>query len=445
MSNVTLRIGRTERRPHGIASLSLHDDDDGRICELDVQYDLLTPLRNRNPIAVDLLLLAASVYALDKSVSRDRADDAWTRPFALTLPVSDVARWERAHSSLTASLEFLTGDQWSLDFAAQAGPVLRGGRTRRRLIPIRGQTVCLFSGGLDSLVGAIDLLEQDAAPIVLVGHHDGDMAGPFSDQKALLQRLRAAYPNRISDVLVRVGQVGGGEDVTLRGRSLLFLSLGVFAASALGPAVPVVIPENGTIAINVPLTPSRRGSCSTRTAHPEYLRCLSAAVGRLGFANAIVNPLGLRTKGEAVAGCRNQRLLRDLVSLSVSCAKRSHKREWVRRTARSCGRCMPCIYRRAALHTIGMDSEIYGLDVCADEVAVDANDEGGSDFRACLSFLRQNLSQQQLATALLVNGPVPISEVTTYAGVVARAMDEVRQLLRDKASETIRRVAGIRR
>src|SRR5688572_8181572 len=99
MANASLRIGRTERRPHGIATLVLHDDDGGPICELDVQYELLAPLRNRNAIAVDLLLLSASVYALDKSVPRKAADDAWTRTFALTMPVSDVGRWNRACSS----------------------------------------------------------------------------------------------------------------------------------------------------------------------------------------------------------------------------------------------------------------------------------------------------------------------------------------------------------
>ena len=100
---------------------------------------------------------------------------------------------------------------------------------------------------------------------------------------------------------------------------------------------------------------------------------------------------------------------------------------------------MPCIYRRAALHKIGIDNEVYGIDVCSGEVDVTANDEGGSDFRACLSFLRQHLSEQRLAAALLANGPVSIRELSTYAGVVARAMDEVRQLLRDKGNQMIQR------
>jgi len=446
--NAALKIGPGVRTGQGISTLVLHDDVAEPICELDLQYSLLAPLRNRNSTALDLLVFASSVYALDKSLSRDASMDGWTRAFSLTTPVSDQSAWRSARPDLVDCLQFLTGDNWAFEFTPHSSQLLRTGRApgRRRsaaTIQVGGDTVCLFSGGLDSLVGAIDLLEGGAARILLVGHHDGDMGGPFGDQRALLERLRAAYPRRISSVLVRVGQLGGSAEITLRGRSLLFIALGAFAANALGSTVPVVIPENGTIALNVPLTPSRRGSCSTRTAHPAYLRKLSCALERLGLHNPILNPLSMKTKGEVVAQCLNQQLLREIVSLSVSCAKRSHRRDWIRRGAKSCGRCMPCIYRRSALHTIGLDTEVYGINICAGEVDVDGDDEGGSDLRAYLSFLRRTPSPGDISNTLLASGPLDIRQLSAYADVIVRAMGEIRSLLQDKGIAKVRRAAGL--
>ncbi len=446
--NVTLRIGPAKSKDQGIAVLGLYDDSEERVCELDLQYSLLSPLRNRNQSALDFLLLASSIYALDKSFSRDQAEDRWTRQFSLTTPVSAPALWGAARPDLVECLQFLTGDKWTLKFVLQEGPVIgpeRSGRRRSsaRVPYVGGDAVCLFSGGLDSLVGAIDLLEGSSDRIVLVGHHDGDMGGPFGDQRTLLGRLRAIYPQRISSVFVRVGQMDGSTDITLRARSLLFIALGVFAANAVGPAIPVLIPENGTIALNVPLTPSRRGSCSTRTAHPAYLHRLGAALDRLDLKNPILNPLSLKTKGEVVAQCSNPQLLKEIVHLSVSCAKRSHRREWIRRDAKSCGRCMPCIYRRAALHAAGLDTEVYGIDICADEVDVDGNDQGGSDFRACLSFLRRDSTRDDLSRALLASGSLDVRKLSEYADLVSRAMNEIRSLLLEKSSVRVRRAAEL--
>lgn len=448
MPGAALIVGTKVRKGQGIADLQLVDELGVRICELDVEYSRLATLGKPNSIALDFLLLASSIYALDKSCGRDRSKDRWTRSFSLRLPVTDPPTWRSSKRDLVDCLQFLTGDNWKLEFEALSRKVLRkerrGGRSQRPgPFPDKPNTVCLFSGGLDSLVGAIDLLEGGEGRIILVGHHDGDMGGPFRDQKAIFDRLSHAYPNRLSRVFVRVGQHGGGGEITLRSRSLLFVALGLIVASALAPESSIVIPENGTIALNVPLTPSRRGSCSTRTAHPEYLRLLSSALVRLGFEGDVVNPLGMKTKGEVVAQCRNQKLLEELAAISVSCAKRSHRREWVRRTANGCGRCMPCIYRRAALHSAAMDSEVYGFDICADEVPLGQGNEGANDLKACISFLRQNPSREVIAQALLANGSLDVQKLDEYADLVLRAMDEIRRLLADKGSGSIRAAAGL--
>jgi hypothetical protein len=232
-------------------------------------------------------------------------------------------------------------------------------------------------------------------------------------------------------------------EITLRGRSLVFIALGMFAAAALGANVPLLIPENGTMALNAPLTPSRRGSCSTRTAHPYYLDMLRRILTRVGLNNPLINPLGGKTKGEAVVQCRNQVLLNTLARLSVSCAKRGHKVHWTRREAKSCGRCMPCIYRRAAMHAAGWDDEVYGDDVCLGEVRVDDPGEKANDLRACLSFLNRHHGDAEIASMLMASGRLDPSHLPAYAALIGRAMEEIRALLRAKATAEMRRLAGI--
>ena len=447
MLNATLHIAPANRPGDAISALLLRGDDNERICELDLEYQRLVPLRNVSPAALELLVFANSVYALDRAFARQTAEDRWTRSFSLTLPVSAPETWDRSRRPFGDCLEFLTGDRWTLNFVPRTAHIVRPSalrRSRPSLFTLAAEHVCLFSGGLDSLVGAINLLESSDDRVLLVGHHDGDMAGPYGDQRDLLEHLRRRYPRRIRDILVRVGQHGAGHDVTLRSRSFLFIALGVFAASALAANIRLFVPENGTIALNLPLTPSRRGSCSTRTAHPRYLGGLRPALDTIGLNAALVNPFILRTKGEVVATCQNPGLLAQLVPLSVSCAKRGHRREWLRRTARGCGRCMPCIYRRAALHKIDLDHEVYGFDVCAGEVHVRGSEAGGKDFRACLSLLRSDPSRSQLATALLVNGPVDIQHLSAHADTVWRSLQELRQLFLDKGTSAVRRAAGLR-
>lgn len=269
------------------------------------------------------------------------------------------------------------------------------------------------------------------------------MTGPYGDQRRLLDELRPRFPRRILSVLAQVGQDPPGTETTFRSRSLLFIALGLYAASALGD-VPLLIPENGTIALNAPLTPSRRGSCSTRTAHPFYLKTLGSVLHKVGLKNEVLNPLRLKTKGEVVSQCLDREFLSRTAPLSVSCAKRGHRKTWENRSAQGCGRCMPCIYRRAALHAVALDVEAYGVDVCSGAIDLDATDQDvPNDFRACLSFLRLNLDRDAMASHLMASGRLRLEDLPAYSGVVARAMDEIRSLLADKAVGSIKRRAGL--
>ncbi len=431
--------------PAGMAQIRLLTPADDELGRLDVEFARLMHLKQSTARPLEFVVFAAGIYAIDKLVARSEASDGWTREIALEMPVAEPEVWREVEGRLSACLSFLSGDIWQITFVKSTTPLVVPVQKRKLVRTTKADTACLLSGGLDSLVGFIDRLESRPRERVLaICHHDGQMTGPKSDQERLLSKLKPRYPERIDSILVRVGHSPSAVEITLRSRSLLFLALGIYGAAAIGPRAPLLVPENGTISLNVPLTPSRRGSCSTRTTHPYVLHHIQGVLAALGIENPIDNPLGMKTKGEAMASCLNQEVLRHVALDSVSCAKRGHKREWDHKTARACGRCMPCVYRRAALHRIGLDTELYGNDVCKKPAVMDGGgDQGGADFRACISFLRQNVPASRLQSILMASGSLDARKLPEYADIVVRTREELRSLLRDKAKPQVRVAAGL--
>ena len=315
-------------------------------------------------LGVDLLVVAAHVHAADTRISRHgESQDGWTREIRLVVPVSDPTRWTGAGPVLVRMLAFLTGDKWEIGFRSRPKDYVNlVGRPSLPVVPFDG--VSLFSGGLDSLIGAIDSLKNNETPLLI--SHAGEGAVSKSQEDCFLG-LRAAFPTSQFDRM-RVWMsfdrdlfgTAGSEDTT-RGRSFLFFSLGVVAGTALPQPFTLKVPENGLIALNVPLDPLRLGALSTRTTHPFYMARWNELLRTLGITGQVMNPYWDKTKGEMVKNCADAALLQQLVPLSVSCSapgKSRFKRKRKDRQAH-CGYCLPCLIRRAAL--LGMDSTKYGV------------------------------------------------------------------------------------
>lgn len=403
------------------------------------------------PQGLDFLLLAAAVYVADKKARRRLAPDRWTRELELNAPVADPSRWEEATPALVEALSFLTGDRWKLEWRREENR-LGGARGRGR-----GDfdAVCLLSGGLDSLIGAIDLLEDDRRPrVLLIAHYDSTLTPRV--QRRLAESLINHYGSdrvRLVQVMARPASarreqqypLPAGREATTRSRSVMFLGLGMAAASALGPEVPLYVPENGFIALNVPLTGSRRGSCSTRTVHPYFLHNMLGALAAVGLANPVSNPYQLLTKGEMLDGCKNQTLLRELASHSVSCAHPELGR-YEQTGYGDCGYCYPCLIRRAAMYAVGLDEAAdYKRDVCTDEELLKSKSARKRDTKAVFAALNgASRSSSAGSHVALLSGPIPDREsLSRYSDVHRRGLEELRALFSDKATPGVRAIAGL--
>lgn len=387
-----------------------------------------------------LLAFGSAIYCADKLNLRREANDGWTRDFSLAVSGNGVESMEGVGGSLEGLLGFLTGDRWALRFQPSKKQVV----SLKPEVPSDFDAVCLFSGGLDSLCGAIEILEHGNS-VCLVSHHEGGIIA--GRQTRLVERLASHYgPDRVHHEQVWIGPAGahpeqsvplGSDDreETTRSRSFLFISVGVALASTLGDGIPLFVPENGFIGINVPLMGSRLGSLSTRTTHPYFMAEIASILAELGFQTPIVNDFRLKTKGEVIASSSNLSLLSELVSDSLSCAHPQAAR-WAELPQGNCGYCFPCLIRRASMFTAGWDDASgYAFDVLNDPALLETSSDRSADFRALLF----GLSRPPSTLAVLRNGAVPLGEAVHFDDVYARGRKEIRQWLIDGASKTIRK------
>ena len=86
-------------------------------------------------------------------------------------------------------------------------------------------------------------------------------------------------------------------------------------------SVRLIIPENGVISLNIPLTVHRSGSLSTRTTHPYYMGMFQCLLDNLSIDVTFYNPYQFMTKGEMLLNCQDQDFLKANIKWTMS---RSH-------------------------------------------------------------------------------------------------------------------------
>lgn len=323
-----------------------------------------------DPLNIDLLEIAATVFAADSAVKRGGATrpgmgEDWRRTFEFTIPVRNPEFWNRREvlEALTDAVSFLTEDQVS--FAFDRKPLDMARQPFLDLDPagatFDAEEVVLFSGGLDSFAGALEALTASQKKVILLTHRSAQKAIPR--QVKLGRYLTDRFPDRVLHVHVKARRNGQeASDSSQRSRSFLFAALGQLVARSFG-ARRLSFYENGVISHNLPISPQVVGTMATRTTHPLSLRKLNALMDLLGPGHIpIDNQYRWLTKRDVVEriaqnGGQNQ------IPVSVSCT--SIREQTTQHT--HCGTCSQCLDRRFALLAAGLEecefNEDYGTDV----------------------------------------------------------------------------------
>lgn len=368
--------------------------------------------------AMDFLTIALAVTAADTFIRRTGTEDGWTRRFSIQLPLHNPAPWISLKMDLQRALHFLSGDMWDLEFqpGGLSPPVPYRQQDRFQLVPLRGlECVSLFSGGLDSAIGAIDLLTLGRTPLLVSHAYKGD--------KTHQDQIAQAFTGRFSRFEINADPHLGVEettDITMRTRSLNFLAFAAVGACAVQAVtqqrrIDLFVPENGFISLNAPLTPRRIGTLSTRTTHPHFMDSIQRIFDAANIPCRIINPYQFRTKGQMTIGCQNRQLLKAIVDSTVSC---SH---W-KRSNQQCGVCVPCIIRRAALHAGGISESIgYAFD----DVANVLNETDRRDDLLALRIAVTQKKTRKLGPWIADSGPLPAATFQHFQQVFLDGLDEV--------------------
>jgi len=327
-----------------------------------VRFDISSLCQQAGPLSAevaDLLDLAAAVYMTDLALPRGR-NERFVRSIELHVPVRRPDLWTPMADHLARLVCYLTGDNISLCLHPRqaADPPAE----TQRLSAC--DSVCLLSGGLDSLAGAVLLLRTGRRPL-FVSHRSGNPTVAQA-QRHVLKVLRRLQPNLHHTFVALEPRVATGalpfpppaqREPSRRSRSLLFMALGAAAAEALAVA-EVYLPENGILTAAVPLTPSRTGALSTRSTHPAVLGLFNHICRQAGLGAQVLNPFVYRTKAELIAEILRPVLRPEEILGTVSC--------WMTgRRHRQCGGCLPCLLRRISLQAAGLPDEAYEIDVLA--------------------------------------------------------------------------------
>ena len=310
--------------------------------------------------SIDLLYISLAVFAADRLVLRSNSIDGWSRKMELYIPVLEIEKWQLNCGLLEEMISFLSGDYWTFHFRKRELTVKEINHKEKmeksKKIAKNYDRVCMFSGGLDSFVGAVDLLENSHGNNLFISHYGGGK-GTKEYQDILKEKIIKKYNIETRDFHQYYAKVVNGVEDTTRTRSFMFFAHAITVASSLGKPIDLLIPENGLISLNIPLTFSRFGTSSTRTTHPYYLKLFQELLTNLGISITLKNPYQFYTKGEMLLNCKNQDFLQNNLYNTMSCSHPDNGRMLKETQARHCGYCLPCVIRQAAIKKSGLHDE----------------------------------------------------------------------------------------
>jgi len=339
----------------------------------------VTKIYKLNNRLKDLLEIAGYVFAADRKTYRGKSDDleyhSWSRAFNFHIEVRDLNFWRRkeVQELLENALVFMSGDHsYKFNFcqAKEDFPTSIFDNEKFEVQTPEKLKVALYSGGIDSLSGAIETLEATDSEICLVSHQSGQ-PGTIMTQRVIYEQLKSLYQDRCNHYKFHCGLHGiKSKDETQRTRSFLYCST-AFAIAKTYKQDCIYVFENGITSLNFSETQDLMNARSSRTTHPQTLSRLEELFTSIAEEDFhIYNPFLFKTKTEVAEVIKTYNKL-DIFDTSVSCSVTRNKE----RGNTHCGKCSQCIDRRFAVYAAGIekydDNGLYHFDFLQDDLIND--------------------------------------------------------------------------
>lgn len=363
-------------------------------------------------VALDFTIIAMAVVAADKAVLRRNSADGWTRKIELYIYLHDGDKWRYEKKKLEDMLRFLSGDFWELNINDLPESLVPSQKYDLR----KQDCICLLSGGMDSLVGAIDLHEEGRKPLFVSQIVRGDK----DHQKEYAMKFGIDNLCQWSN---SVNKKGKSENST-RARSIIFFAFALLASCGIDTNAQgrkeLFVPENGYISLNIPLDPLRSGSLSTKTTHPIYMKALQEIWNDVGINIDFVLPYKYKTKGEVLQECKNQDLMKEFIFGSTSCGK------YQRYGLRHCGVCVPCLVRRASFLKNKLNDKTE-KGYCKENLQCSNSKDVAAASIAVVQFKNNGIESIVKGSLSFAKG----EERNLYLGVIERGLLEIEALLEE--------------
>lgn len=348
--------------------------------------------KNISPRLVDLLEIASYVFTADAATRRgtewtnDSTIEAWERDFSFVIPVRDEIFWNsnEVKQQLIEVLGFLSNDRYSFVF-----PKLATDRSLQEYLEFCDEEdwafygaprVLMFSGGLDSLAGAVETASAGDG-LLLVSHRP--VSTLDSRQRRLFSEIARGYSNPMIHVPVWINKEENlGREHTQRTRSFLYSALGVVIAEST-KSQGVRFFENGVVSLNLPVADEVQRARASRTTHPRSLALFTSLYTLLTERSFVVdNPFIFKTKTEVVSILK-ERNVGSLIQHTCSCVHTGHFQS---NTQWHCGTCSQCIDRRIAILAAGAEEFDRETDYVSDVFT--GPRKAGQEFNMAVDYAR---------------------------------------------------------
>ncbi len=345
---------------------------------------------------LDLLELACFVFAADRCITRGPTSavefQSWSRKIEFHIRVRDFKFWNQTEIKqvLKQVLQFMTGDSdyFFHFYPGHTTPPTNLFDKKECCVDPGAKeiAVTLFSGGLDSLSGALNLLANTNSKILLVSHLS--QAGTKRTQKRLADALSVLYPNRIYHYRFECTLRGKrAVEETQRSRSFLYSCIAYAIASAYKQKY-MYIYENGVTSINLQRREDLYNARASRTTHPKTIGLLENFFSIFsGEDFKIKLPYFFKTKKDILENIIS--LAPNLISSAVSCSRTFQKLG----QATHCGYCFQCIDRRIASFS-AKANEIDHNGLYSNNIIIDPIFEKEAQTTA-IDYIRQAISFEE--------------------------------------------------
>ena len=320
---------------------------------------------------LDLLEMAAYIHAADRLTQRGKTDavefHSWSRRFHMRIRVRDLEFWGRAEvqASLNRALAFMTGHEsfsFSFEGGHDTGPTSLFDRADVDG-PFLGQrpAVMLFSGGLDSLCGAVRTLANTEQPVILVSHQSQPVIKRV--QRALVTALDSRFPQRVHHFTFESTLRGlRAIEETQRSRTFLYTAIGFAICEAIGSET-LTVHENGVTSLNLPRREDMANARASRTTHPRAIGNMAHLLSLIAERQfTIATPFLWKTKRDVVSMLVSAEA-ENLITSTVSCTRTFQRLP----EGTHCGECLQCLDRRLAIYAAEQedvdDSGLYATDI----------------------------------------------------------------------------------